>query len=138
MFLKHLLGCYSCHLYQAPLRVFCYTYRGTSIIPMWCRRYYGNGLFPLLCSQLHFHQTISNIIIHIIDTNNIQETCSCYFEVDDHADSDFLTPYYIFPIKCTYQNTHYIQIVHVITSAQLHIYQCHVLLYTKNFFLLYI
>ena len=60
-----------------------------------CREYYGNGLFSLLYSQSHFQQTISNIIIDIIDTNNIQETCSCYFEVDDHADSDFLTPLYI-------------------------------------------
>ena len=65
VFIKHLLGCYSCHLYQAPLRVFCYTHRVLQLHP-WgvgdILKENGNGVFSLSYSQSHFHRTISNII----------------------------------------------------------------------------
>ena len=76
VFVKHLLGCYSCHLHQAPLRVFCYTHKILQLHPWGVEdilKENGNGVFSLLYSQSHFYQTISNIIC-IIDTKNIQET----------------------------------------------------------------
>ena len=78
VFIKHLLGCYSCHLYQAPLRVFCYTHRVLQLHPWGVEDILKeNGVFSLSYGQSHFHQTISNIIVHIIDTKNIQETWIC-------------------------------------------------------------
>ena len=65
VFTKHLLGCYSCHLYQAPLRVFCYIHRVLQLHPWGVEdilKENGNGLFSLSYSQSHFHRTISNII----------------------------------------------------------------------------
>ena len=58
---KHLLGCYSCHLYQAPLGVFCYTHRVLQLHPWGVEdilKENGNGVFSLLYSQSQFHRTI--------------------------------------------------------------------------------
>ena len=65
---KTLLGCYSCYVHQAPLRVFCYTHKVLQLHPWGVEdilKENENGVFSLSYSQSHFHRTISNIIISL-------------------------------------------------------------------------
>ena len=86
----------------APLRMFCYTHRVLLLHPWGVEdilKENGNGLFSLLYSQSHFYQTISNIIIRIIDTKNIQETWLYYIDSNTYIQyHQLLLPLMVFSL----------------------------------------